>query len=248
MAEDSHVPPLPRRARGDTPRLGPGPPAGPLVLPEPVVQQILSVLDAIRAEASPHRRAAWAEGPAQDHPCPATPPASLPRRVPGTGTVRQPPAPVPHPVLPACVPRSRPEEVPTAPPTALATSWASGATNQHTAEPDIAAPPGPVTAAPASGKVIPALPVSARQRPDGPFRTGAIPASPRKTPTSPKGTPTRRDNAQATIGKAQASHAEALTRPRKIAWQSVSGLLVSKGLALSVVAFVACMPSAAPWT
>jgi hypothetical protein len=42
MAEDSHVPPLPRRARGDAPRRGPGPPAGPLVLPEPVVQQILA--------------------------------------------------------------------------------------------------------------------------------------------------------------------------------------------------------------
>ena len=59
MAEDSHVPPLPRRARGDAPRLpGPEPPARPLVLPEPVVQHILSVLDAIRAEASPHCRPA----------------------------------------------------------------------------------------------------------------------------------------------------------------------------------------------
>jgi len=98
MAEDSHVPPLPRRARGDTPRLGPGPSAGPFVLPEPVVQQILSVLDAIRAEASPHYRPARAEWPAQDHPGPATRPASLPRRVPGTGTVREPPAPIANPV------------------------------------------------------------------------------------------------------------------------------------------------------
>src|SRR5436190_114293 len=184
MAEDSHVPPLPRRARGDTPRLGPGLPAGPLVLPEPVVQQILSVLDAIRAEASPHCRPARAERPAQDHPCPATRPASLPRRVPGTGTVREPPAPIAHPVLPACVPGLRSEEGPTAPLTVIATSWASGVTNRRTPEPGIAAQPGPVTAAPASGKVIPALPVPAKQRPDRPFRTGETPSSPRKAPAS----------------------------------------------------------------
>ena len=195
MAEDSHVPPLPRRARGDTPRLGPGPPAGPLVLPEPVVQQILSVLDAIRAEASPHYRPAGAERPAQD-PDPVTRPASLPRRVPGTGTVREPPAPIAHPVLPACVPRLRSEEVPTAPLTAIATSQARGVTRQHTAEPGITAQPGPVTAAPASGKVIPALPVPAEQR---------------------------RDNVQASASKAQASHAEAVTRPRKLAWQQAGG-------------------------
>jgi hypothetical protein len=196
MAEDNHVPPLPRRARGDTPRLGPGPPTGPLVLPEPVVQQILSVLDAIRAEASPHYRPARAEGPAQGHLGPATRAASLPRRVPGTGTAREPLVPIAHPVLPACVPRLRSEEVPTAPLTAIATSQARGVTRQHTAEPDIAAQPGPVVAAPASGQVIPALPVPAKQR---------------------------RDNVQASVSKAQASHAEALTRPRKLAWLQAGG-------------------------
>src|SRR2546423_15391462 len=100
MAEDSHVPPLPRRARGDTQGRGPRPPAGPLVLPEPVVQHILGVLDAIRAEASPHCRPARAGRPARDHPGPATRPPSLPRRVPGTGTAREPPAPIAQPVLP----------------------------------------------------------------------------------------------------------------------------------------------------
>ena len=115
MAEDSHVPPLPRRARGDTPGLGPGPSARPMVLPEPMVQQILSVLEAIRAEASPHSRPARAERPASDHRCPAARPASLPRRVPGTGTVREPAAPTADPVLPARVPRSQSEEAPTAP-------------------------------------------------------------------------------------------------------------------------------------
>lgn len=224
MAEHSHVPPLPRRARGDAPRLGPGQSAGPLVLPEPVVQQILSVLDASRAEASPHCRPARAERPAQDHPGPATRPASLPRRVPGTGTGREPPAPIAHPVLPACVPRLRSEEVPTAPITVIATSRASGVTNQHTAQPDFAAQPGPVTAAPASGQVIPALPVPAKQRPDRPSRTGETPASPRKAPASPKARPARRDNVQASASKAQASHAEALTRPPKLAWlQARSG-------------------------
>ena len=196
MAEDSHVPPLPRRAQGDTPRLGRAPSAGPLVLPEPVVRQSLSVLDAIRAEASPHSRPARAGGPAQDHPDPATRAASLPRRVPGTGTVREPPAPIAHPVPPACGPRLRSEEVPTAPLTAIATSRASGVTRQHTAEPDIAAQPGPVIAAPASGKVIPALPVPAKQR---------------------------RDNVQASASRAQASHTEALTRPRKLAWLQAGG-------------------------
>ena len=223
MAEDSHVPSLPRRARGDAPRLGPGPPAGPLVLPEPVVQQILSVLDAIRAEASPHYRPARAERPAQDHPDPVTRPASLPRRVPGTGTVREPPAPIAHPVLPACVPRLRSEEAPTAPLTAIAPSRASGVTRQHTAEPDIAAQPGPVTAAPASRRVIPAPPVPAEQRPDRPVRIGETPASPRKALASPKEGPTRRDNVQASASKAQARRAEALTRPPKPAWLQVWG-------------------------
>jgi hypothetical protein len=143
--------------------------------------------------------------------------------VPGTGTVREPPATISHPVLPACVPRLRSEEVPTAPLTAIATARASGVTNQRTAEPDIAAQPGPVTAAPASGKVIPALPVPARQRPDRPFRTGETPASPRKAPASPKARPTRRDNVQASASKAQASHAEALTRPPKLAWRQAWG-------------------------
>jgi hypothetical protein len=143
--------------------------------------------------------------------------------VPGTGTVREPPAPIAHPVLPACVPRLRSEEVPTAPLTAIATSRASGVTKQHTAEPDIAAQPGPVTAAPASGKVITALPVPAKQRPDRPVRTGEIPASPRKAPASPKERPVRQDNVQASAGKAQASHAAALTRPPKLAWLQARG-------------------------
>jgi hypothetical protein len=69
--------------------------------------------------------------------------------------MREPPAPIAHPVPPACVPRLRSEEVPTAPLTAIATSRARGVTKKHTAEPDIAAQPGPVTAAPASGKVNP---------------------------------------------------------------------------------------------
>jgi len=181
------------------------------MLPEPVVQQILSVLGAIRAEASPHSRPARAERPAPDHPSPAARPASLPERVPGTGTVREPPAPIADPVLPACVPRSRSGEVPTAPLTAIATSRASGVTSQHTAEPDIAAQPGPVTEAPANGKVIPALPVPAAQRPARPVRTDEIPASPKERPA-------QRDDVQASAGKAQAGHAKALTRRPRLAW------------------------------
>jgi hypothetical protein len=143
--------------------------------------------------------------------------------VPGTGTVREPPAPIAHPVLPTCVPRLRSEEAPTAPLTAIATSRASGVTRQHTAEPDIAAQPGPVTAAPASRWVIPALPVPAKQRPDRPFRIGEIPASLQKALASPKERPPRRDNVQASASKAQARRAEALTRPPKLAWLQVGG-------------------------
>jgi hypothetical protein len=86
-----------------------------LALPEPVVQQILSTLDAARAAAlpSPHAKA---EQPEQDHTAPAEGPPSLPRRVPGTSYGRKPPAQIAQPVLPASLPGFRPREAPAAPP------------------------------------------------------------------------------------------------------------------------------------
>jgi len=138
--------------------------------------------------------------------------------VPGTGTVREPPAPIAEPVLSARVPRSRSEEVPTAPLTAIGSSRASGVTSQHTAEPDIAAQPEPVTATPASGEVIPALPVPAVQRSARPIRTGEMPASLTNVPASPKERPARRDDVRASAGKAQTGHAKALTRRPRLAW------------------------------
>jgi hypothetical protein len=114
MSEDSHDPPLPRRVRGDT-NGPPGPPVAPLALPEPVVQQILSTLDAARA-AAPPSSPAKAEQPAQEHPTPAEGPPSLPRRVPGTSYGRKPPAQIARPVLPASLPGFRPREASAAPP------------------------------------------------------------------------------------------------------------------------------------
>jgi hypothetical protein len=114
MSEDSHDPPLPQRVRGDT-HGPPGPPVAPLALPEPVVQQILSTLDAAKAAAqrNPPGRA---EQPAQEHTAPAAGPPSLPRRVPGTSYGRKPPAQISRPVLPASLPGFQPREAAAAQP------------------------------------------------------------------------------------------------------------------------------------
>jgi hypothetical protein len=215
MAEDSHVPPLPRRVRGDARGSGTGRPVAPLVLPGPVVQQILSVLDAVRAEASPQDHPAGAERPAQDNTALSKRPPSLPRRVPGASNVREPPALIARPVLRASLPRFRSENAPTAPLTAIPTSKASGNTEQDGVQPDIAAQPGPATAGPTDHRLVSALRAPAEERPDRQIRRDEVPARPEKAPPSQKEVPALRNNVQASRGKAPAHQAAALTGPPK---------------------------------
>jgi hypothetical protein len=101
VAEDSHVPPLPRRVPGESREPGAGPSA-PLVLPESVIRRIQAALDAAEDEASPQADA----GPAER-------PASLPRHVPGTGNRTAPLPRSARPDVPASSVRARPEETPT---------------------------------------------------------------------------------------------------------------------------------------
>jgi hypothetical protein len=147
MAEDSHDPALPRRVRGNKHVPRTEPPAAPLVLPEPVRQQILSVLDGIRAEASPQELPARAERTADDHPALTEQPASLPRRVPAAG-------------CPAA-------EAPTEPLPAVAASRARTETAGDEAQPDIAEVPGPAAAAPVERQLAaPAPQAPVKERPE----------------------------------------------------------------------------------
>jgi hypothetical protein len=147
MAEDSHDPALPRRVRGNKHVPRTGPPAAPLVLPEPVRQQILSVLDGIRAEASPQEPPARAERTAHDHPALTEQPASLPRRVPAAGCLSA--------------------EAPTEPLPAVAASRTRTETAGDEAQPDIAEVPGPAAAARVERQLAtPAPRVPAKERPE----------------------------------------------------------------------------------
>src|SRR2546421_3950439 len=143
MAEDSRVPPLPRRVRGDSQGTGTGPGA-PLVLPESVIQRIRAALDGAREQASPQNPTAPAERPGQDHPAPAKRPGSLPQRLPGAGQ-REPPVSIRRPVLPPSLPRSPSVEALTEPLPVIPPSKASGVTAEDGIQPDIVAQPETAT-------------------------------------------------------------------------------------------------------
>jgi hypothetical protein len=167
MAEDSHDPALPRRVRGNKHVPRTEPPAAPLVLPEPVRQQILSVLDGIRAEASPQELPAGAERTAHDHPARTEQPASPPRRVPDAGHRLDPPASTERPALPSSSPGCPSAEAPTEPLPAVAASSTSTETEGDEAQPDIAELPGLAAAAQIGRKLAaPALQAPAKERPE----------------------------------------------------------------------------------
>src|SRR2546421_12060175 len=111
VAEDSHVPPLPRRAPDDkrhVPGRRPGWGSGltqPLVLPESVRQRIRAALDYADDEAPPEAAAP------QESVAPAERPASLPRRVPGANNAHQPPAHVARPAMLPSLVHPRPAEI-----------------------------------------------------------------------------------------------------------------------------------------
>ncbi len=212
MAEDSRVPPLPRRVPGETQATGTGPPA-PLLLPESVIRRIRAALDGGGAQAPPQDHAAPAERPGQDHTAQAKQPGSLPRRVPGAGHGREPPVPIRRPVLPPSLPRPQAVEALTEPLPAIPASKASGVTAQDGIQPDIAAQPGPAAAAPAGHKLAPDLRAPAEQPPDRQDRRDDRTASPQKAPASQKEAPPLRNNVPASPGKAQDRQAAALTRP-----------------------------------
>jgi hypothetical protein len=123
MVEDSHDKALPRRVRGDTNGPTTGRPEAPVVLPEPVRQQILSVLDGIRAKASQQDLPAQAERTAQNHAA--------------------------HTERSASSPGCPSAEAPTEPLAAIAASRSGTETESEEAQPDIAAQPGTVAPAPA---------------------------------------------------------------------------------------------------
>src|SRR5215470_2644990 len=106
VAEDSHVPPLPRRAPDDRRPVPGGKPGGgsglgqPLVLPESLQQRILTALDCGEDEAPPPERDVSHEAEAsREAEAPAGRSASLPRRVPGANNGPEPPAQIAPPAL-----------------------------------------------------------------------------------------------------------------------------------------------------
>ena len=100
MAEDSHVPPLPRRTPDDERHVPGGTPGWgsglthPLALPESLQQRIRAALDYTDDEAPPpeHDAPQAAEAIAGQ-------PASLPRRVPGANNGPEPPAHIARPAM-----------------------------------------------------------------------------------------------------------------------------------------------------
>ena len=152
MAEDTHVPPLPRRALDDRRRV-PGDKQGwgsgftqPLALPESVRQRIRAALDTEEDEALPQEHAAPSQqqdAPPQAAEAPAERQASLPRRVPGANNGREPPAHIARPaMLPSLVHPRPAEPVPAVPAATLgAIAAAAGTPSDVAARPEVAAHP-----------------------------------------------------------------------------------------------------------
>jgi hypothetical protein len=218
MAEDSQVPALPRRVPRDKQEPTTGRPAAQL--PESVVHRILSVLDGMRADASPQDRKVQAEQPAQHHAAPSKRPPSLPRPMPGTSNEGEPDVQIVRQVQPASSPGIPPEEAPTVPLAAIPAS-ASGVTEADRVQPDIAAQPGPE--APVGHQFGHALPTREQGPPYGQFRLDDVPAGLQDAPASPEEVPAHRESMGSSLGKAQASRAKLLTRPPGPARPKASG-------------------------
>ena len=152
MAEDSHVPPLPRRTPDDERRVPEGTPGWgsglthPLALPESLQQRIRAALDYADDEAPPpeHHAPQAAEAIAGQ-------PASLPRRVPGANNGPEPPAHIARPAMLPSLVHHAPAEAPPALPAATLGAIAAAA---GTPSSDIAAQPK--AAVPAKAAVWPA--------------------------------------------------------------------------------------------
>ena len=126
MAEDSHVPPLPRRTPDDERHVPGGTPGWgsglthPLALPEALRQRIRAALDYTDDEAPPPEHDAGSDAP-QAAEAIAGQPASLPRRVPGANNGPEPPAHIARPAMLPSLVHPAPAE---APPALPAATWA----------------------------------------------------------------------------------------------------------------------------
>jgi hypothetical protein len=197
MAEDGPAQPLPRRAPSSNRRQvsggkqGPGPrPVRPAALSEDALQRIRHALDSVKGEGSPQGRAPRAESPQervpsgespQEHAPRAGRPASLPRRMPGTGKGPQPPSVIARPRLPSVrpsLPRPPADEAPTVELSALSISHSGGNTEEITERPE------PDAARPADPPPAPAPRPAARLQPDLQDRTDGAVGLPEKPPGS----------------------------------------------------------------
>ena len=162
------------------------------------MQQILNVLDAVRAEASAQDDPARAERTAQDHAVLSEPAPSLPSRMPTARHRREPPVSNTRSALPPSPQRCPPAAALTEPLPAIATSRATSVTEGGQAQPDITVQPAPASAPPASRKLAPRPRAAAERQSGWQDRRDQVPTVP-EAPTS--------------RGKTQAREAAALTRP-----------------------------------
>src|SRR5215470_4226246 len=165
VAEDSHVPPLPRRAPDDRRPVPGGKPGGgsglgqPLVLPESLQQRILSALDCGEDEPPLSERDASHEAEAsREAEAPAGRSASLPRRVPGANNGPEPPAQIAPPALLS-------SRVPPRSAEAVNATLGAMAAEARPPSPDAAARPGPPVAVSAEPPPVPAQRPPAEQQP-----------------------------------------------------------------------------------
>ena len=199
MAEDSRVPPLPRRVPGDRRRLGTGP-AVPPVLSDADIERIRNALNAAGEQAPPPDPAA----PPPDPAAPAERPSRLPRRVP-SASGHEPPV---RPVLPPSSPDFLPAEAPAQPLQGIPAAMASGVTEEIEVQPNGATRPEAAAVAPADPKFVPAQRPPTEERPDGQDRREVGATGPEKVPVGWL-------SAQASRSEAQAHWKKALARPPK---------------------------------
>lgn len=211
MPEDASIPPLPRRAPGDSGRSRAAPVA-PAALPKSVVQRILATLDAEETRALLADQAITSEPPAPAHMAPTEPPATLPPRGPDVSTWSPPSAPVPPP----------------------------GPSAEETgAKPDSAAP-CPSATTPSAGRPSSALrPTPAGLAPDEPGHRDDGPAGPQQPasreepPASPLEPPASREEPPA--GREEPALPRARTRRRQII---AAGVILVVLLAAGLLAVV----------
>lgn len=198
MAEDSRVPPLPRRVPGRNRGPGAGPLLPPVVLSEPDLQRIRAALDGAADPDGAEDKAASRQIAAT-----AERPASLSPPVRDSGRRPEPPAGPARPRLPS----PRADDVSTEAFGAISVAAAGAVAEEVTAPPGTTAQPGGAAGLAADAKVAPAQPPRPAQQPDQKKRQDKA-ASPDKTSA-------HRENGQAGPDKAPPRRTKATVRPPK---------------------------------